>query len=160
MNQKLIDMVFSKQLQNKTMTFNDALKIMWEKKLLQTGEIAEQAVVKKSKGLLKQNTRNKKSSDFSDNSELKYSTVQYNSANCGRAQITGLRNKTGLLRVIVFEPITKKNYYFKVPHKVYNTVTSPKIYFDSNGGPRTPTRRDANFNMWEYECTEQELSTK
>jgi hypothetical protein len=160
MNQELIDMLFSKKERNKVMTFNEALEIMWDKNLLQTGEIAERGLVKKSKGRLKQNSRNKKSSDFNDGSELKYITVRSDSAHCSRAQIGGLKGKTGLLRVMIFEPITKKNYFFRVPHKIYSTITSPKVYFDTAGNPRSPTRKDANFDMWQYQCTVKEWSAK
>ena len=160
MNQQLINFLFSAKIRSTVMTFNEAIELMWEKHLLQTGEIAERGLAKKSKGRLKQNSRNKKSSDFNDGSELKYATVQYESANCGRAQIVGLSGKTGLLRVIVFEPLTKKNYFFRVPHKIYSTVTGLKVYFDIVGNPRSPTRKGANFDMWKYKCTVKEWSAK
>ena len=154
-------MVFSARERNEVMTFNDFMKRMWDKNLLPiiAGELAEQALVKKSKGKLKQNTRNKKASDFSDKSEHKYVTV-YAYGNNRRAGIAGLKNKIGLLRVMVYDPLTDKNYFFKVPHSVYSKVTSPKIYFDSVGNPKAPTRRDANFNMWNYECTMKQWAAK
>jgi len=160
MNQQLINMLFSAKERNAKMTLNEAIELMWEKNLLQTGEIAERGLVKKSKGLLTQNSRNKKSSDFNDGSELKYATVQYDSPNCARAQINGLNGKTGLLRVMIFEPVTKKNYFFRVPYEIYSTVTSPKVYFDLVGNPRTPTRKGANFDMWQYVCTFNEWSAQ
>jgi hypothetical protein len=159
MNQQLINMVFSARERNEVMTFNEFIKRMWDKNLLPSGELAEQALVKKSKGALKQNTRNKKASDFNDKSEHKYVTVgPY--VNNRRAGITGLKNKIGLLRVMVYDPLTGKNYFFRVPHSVYSKVTSPKIYFDSVGNPKAPTRRDANFNMWDYECTMKQWAAK
>lgn len=160
MNQQLINMLYTPAQRTQAMTFNQCLELLWSQNLLATGELAEQALVKKSRGVIKQNTRNRKASDFTDNSEHKYSTVQYNSRYCGRAQITGLKNKTGLLRVMVYEPRTGKNYFFRVPHSVYSRVTSPKIYFDLEGQPRDPVRKDANFNMWQYKCTVAEWAAK
>jgi hypothetical protein len=160
MNQQLINFLFSAKERSTKMTFNEAIELMWEKNLLQTGEIAERGLVKKSKGRLKQNSRNKKSSDFNDGSELKYVTARQDTANCVRANIVGLKGKTGLLRVVVFEPITKKNYFFRVPHKIYSTVASPKVYFNAKGNPRTPTRKGSSFDMWEHVCTVNEWSAK
>lgn len=154
-------MVFSPDERAEVMTFNDFMKKLWDKNLLSslTGELAEQALVKKSRGALKQNTRNKKASDFNDKSEHKYVTV-YAQTNIRRAGISGLKNKIGLLRVMAYEPLTDKNYFFRVPHSVYSKVSSPKIYFDAEGNPRAPTRKDANFNMWDHQCTMAEWAAK
>jgi hypothetical protein len=161
MNQQLINMVFSARERNKVMTLNEFMKKLWDNNLshIIAGELAEQALVKKSQGKLKQNTRNKKASDFNDGSEHKYSTVGP-SGNQRRANISNLKNKTGLLRAMIYEPLTDKNYFFRVPHKIYSKVCSPKIYFDKNGNPKAPTRQGANFNMWDYKCTMKQWAAK
>jgi hypothetical protein len=158
-NQQLINMVFSARERNEVMTFNEFMKKMWDKNLVPSGELAEQALVKKSKGALKQNTRNKKASDFNDKSEHKYATVGP-ATNQRRCNIAGLKNKIGLLRVMAYDPLTDKNYFFRVPHSVYSKVASLKIYFDRNGNPKAPTRQGANFNMWDYECTMKQWAAK
>lgn len=161
MNTKLIKMLFSAYQLNRKMTFLEALMIMWKADLLHTGEMAERACVKQSQGRLQKNSKNKKGSDFNDGSEHKYITVGYHSGyKCGRAQITALQNKTGLVRVMVFEPKTATNYYFRVPHRVYSKVASPKVYFDSQGRPRSPSRTGANFDMWKHKCSQQEWAAK
>ena len=161
MNQQLIQMLFSEKQLQRRMTFKQALSCLWDQHLLNTGEMAERALVKKSKGQLKQNTRNKKASDFSDHSENKYATVRYESdQHCGRASISGLNNKIGLLRVIVYEPKTQTNYFFRVPHRVYKNVRSPKIYFDQKGQPKSPTRKGSKFDMWNYKCTAKQWAAK
>ena len=114
--------------------------------------MAEQALVKKSK-TLKQNTRGKKGSDFTDHTEHKYSTVRYGSKNCGRAQINGIKHKIGDIRIMVFEPVQQQNWYFKIPHSVYKNVASLKVYFNLDGSPRDPKRIDSKINLWDHKCS-------
>jgi hypothetical protein len=157
MNTELIKLRFTKSVLDSQVTFAEALRILWEKNLINTGEMAEQALVRKSNSL-KQNSRGKKGSDFSDGSEHKYSTVRYESANCGRAQITGLKNKTGLIRIMVYEPLHQVNYYFKIHTRDLAGQVSPKVYFYKDGTPKVTGRIDKKLNLWDHECTRKEWS--
>jgi hypothetical protein len=158
MNTQLINMAFPYNVRNKTLTFNDALKFLWQQDLINVGELAEKAIVKKSKKLVKKK-KNAKGSDFKDGSDSKYCTVFYDSTNY--ATVSGLKNKTGKLRVMVYEPKTQKNYFFIIPHNVYrpyqHTGDSLKIYFTKDGQPRK-TQRETNTrpNLWLHECSAKE----
>ena len=157
MNTQLVNMAFSNHTRNKLVTFNDAVKFLREQGLINVGELTEKALVKKSKKKLKQNKKNAKGSDFKDKSDSKYCTVYYDKST-NYATVSGLRNKTGKLRVMVYEPKTQKNYYFIIPHHVYapyqHTGDSLKIYFYRDGQPRT-TQRETNTrpNLWLHKCS-------
>ena len=160
MNQQLINMAFTSKQRNKVMTFNDAVKLLWNKNLISTGELSEVAIAATNKKL-KQNPRGTKGSDFNDGSEVKYKTVTYSDSKfCGRAGFAGLTHKTGKFRAVVFEPKTQKNYFFIIPYCVYSKVVSPKVYFDINGKPRKTTRSDSNFDMWKYKVTAEQWAAK
>ena len=155
MNLELVKLRFSKKQLDAQMTLVEAIEFLWKDNLINVGEMAEQAAVRKSK-TLKQNTRGKKGSDFTDLTEHKYSTVAYGSKNCGRAQINGIKNKVSDIRAMVFEPVRSKNWYFKIPFAVYKDVASLKVYFNLDGTPRDPVRCDSKINLWEYQCTQKE----
>ena len=157
MNTELIKLRFTKQNLNSQLTLIEAIKLLWGDNLINVGEMAEQALVRKSKNL-KQNSRGKKGSDFNDLTEHKYSTVRYESANCGRAQINGIKNKVGDIRIMVYEPVRGKNWYFRIPNSAYKKVASLKVYFNLDGSPRDPIRIDSKINLWDYKCTRKEWS--
>jgi hypothetical protein len=160
MNQQLIKMLFDLKQRQQKMTFEQALDKLWSMDLIRTGEMAERALIRRNRSGLRKNSRNQKASDFSDNSEHKYVTVRYDTKTTGRANVTGLDNKKGLLRVMCYEPKTQTNYFFRVPYRVYKNVVSPKIYFDGQGHPKTPTRKGSNFDMWRYKCTAEQWAGK
>ena len=157
MNSELVRLAFSNYYRKECFTLEEAIEFLWDKNLINVGEMAEQALVKKSKNL-KQNSRGKKGSDFNDLTEHKYSTVRYESANCGRAQINGIKNKVGDIRIMVYEPVKNKNWYFRIPNSVYKKVASLKVYFNLDGSPRDPIRIDRKINLWDHKCTQKEWS--
>ena len=157
MNTELVKLRFTKNTLDSQLTVIEAIVLLWKDNLINVGEMAEQALVKKSKNL-KQNSRGKKGSDFDDLTEHKYSTVRYESANCGRAQITGIKNKVGDIRIMVYEPVQDKNWYFRIPNSVYNKVATLKVYFNLDGSPRNPVRIDSKINLWDHKCTRKEWS--
>lgn len=141
------------------MTFNDAIKFLWDQGLINVGELAEKAIVKKNKKH-KQMKKNSKGSDFIDGSDSKYCTVFYDKTT-NYASVGGLRNKTGKLRVMVYEPKTQKNYFFIIPHKIYAPYqpnnTTLKIYFTKDGDPRKTSRAgNTRPNLWRHECSIEE----
>jgi len=157
MNTELVKLRFTKKKLESQLTLIEAIEILWKDNLINVGEMAEQALVRQSKSL-KQNSRGKKGSDFNDLTEHKYSTVSYYSANCGRAGIGGIKNKVGDIRIMVYEPVQGKNWYFRVPHSVYKKVATLKVYFNLDGSPRNPTRVDSKINLWNHKCTRKEWS--
>lgn len=157
MNLELAKLRFTKKQLDTQMSLVEAIEFLWKDNLINVGEMAEQAAVRKSKNL-KQNSRGKKGSDFTDLTEHKYSTVRYGSKFCGRAQINGIKNKVGDIRAMVFEPVQGKNWYFRIPKSVYQNVASLKVYFNLDGSPRDPVRSDSKINLWKYQCSRKEWS--
>lgn len=160
MNTQLVNMAFPYHVRNKTLTFNDVIKLLWQQDLINVGELAEKALVQKSKKKLIKKKKNAKGSDFKDGSDSKYITVFYDKFT-NYASVGGLKNKTGKLRVMVFEPKTKKNYFFIIPHRVYapyqHNGDSLKIYFTKDGQPRTKQREtNTRPNLWLNECSAKE----
>lgn len=83
--------------------------------------------------------------DGSDGSDAKLSTVRYrNKGKAYSACVSGTKNKTGKLRVQVYERITNKFYYFVIPHKSYTRITYLEIPFNLDGTPKV------NAKWWAY----------
>lgn len=101
---------------------------------------------------------NSKGMDFTDGSDAKSSSVR-TCAN-GRiysAPITGLKNKQGLLRAMVYERKMKKFYYFLIPYSAYEYISDKsniEIYFNHNGMPRRNTVTRTCENIWAYEVAD------
>ena len=57
-----------------------------------------------------------------------------------------IKNKKGLLRIIVAETLTNEVYYFKVPYDAYKDMTAFYIYFNEDGTPKY------NGKSWQYQC--------
>jgi hypothetical protein len=157
MNKKLVSMVYSNYYRKELFTLEEAIEFLWKDNVINVGELAERALVKKNKKL-KQNSRGQKGSDFNDDSDSKYSTVCYYDGTA-YATIAGIKNKIGMLRVMVHEPKTNKNYFFRIPHKVYAPYVgkndSLKVWFDKEGNPRHP-KRNLRHNLWRHECSAKE----
>jgi hypothetical protein len=157
MNKELVEMAFSKYYRTDFFTLEEAIEFLWKRDLINVGELAEIALSKK--GNLKKASRGNKGYDFDDKSDSKYVTVCHY-AKGSYANISGIQNKIGTLRVMAHEPLTNKNYYFKVPYRVYEPYTgandSIKIWFDSCGNPRNPTRNTRNYNLWDHRCSKEE----
>jgi hypothetical protein len=164
MNRELVNMAFSWYHRTDYFTLQEAIDFLWQRDLINVGELAELALCKQGK--LKKTSRNNKGFDFIDKSDSKYVTVTHYKDPRGKIQsyacIGGIRNKVGTLRVMVNEPKTGINYFFKIPYEVYKNYTraddSLKIYFDENGNPRDPRGSNSRCNLWDYECSRKEWS--
>lgn len=158
MNKKLVSMAYSNYYRKELFTLEEAIEFLWKDNVINVGELAERAIIRNSKNLTK-NSRGQKGSDFSDKSDSKYVTVHYGSS--AYAAIAGIKNKIGMLRVMVHEPKTNKNYFFRIPYKVYAPYVgkndSIKVYFNKHtGAPRRPTRENIRYDLWDYKCSAEE----
>ena len=156
MNRELVNMAFSHYYRTDLFTLEEAIEFLWERNLINVGELAEKAIVRNSD--LTQNKRNTRGSDFCDKSDSKYTSV-YHGPGASYAPGSGIQNKGGALRILVHEPKTDKNYFFVVPYQVYKAYTnandSIKIWFDSDGNPRNP-KRNIRENLWKYKVSKKE----
>jgi len=70
------------------------------------------------------------------------------------APVTAIYNKTGTLRVQVYERKQNKFYYFAIPRRAYIDVpksSNIEIPFEIDGTPRRKPRRQVYVNWWRYE---------
>jgi hypothetical protein len=130
----------------------ELIKFLWENHYFSVGEMAENVTAAKAK--LTKQSRGKKGSDYTDESEHKYLTVRYRKTD-GDATINGLGHKIGLLRARLFEPRTGKTYFFLIPHKIYSKAATVKICFNLDGSPKMP-RTSKYPNWWNYSVTMKE----
>jgi hypothetical protein len=148
-------MAYSNYFRKELFSLEEAIQFLWRDGVINVGELAEKAIVRKGKKLT-QNSRGQKGSDFDDKSDSKYVTVTYY-GNAAYACINSIQNKIGMLRVMVYEPKTDKNYFFRIPYKVYapykNANNSIKIYFDKQGKPRRPTKENKRYDLWDHQCS-------
>lgn len=97
--------------------------------------------------------------DFSDGSDAKLTSVRtFNYDLSYSSQVSGLKNKTGTLRIQCYERKTKKFYYFKIPGDAYEHQRNLKkpaleIPFNLDGTPRRVPMRHCNHNFWEFEVS-------
>lgn len=159
MNNKLFEHAFADDDHNKSYSLREAMDFFWGRNLINKGELTEQAIAKSSK--ISQNIRNTKGSDLKDGSEIKYAEVFYDKRST-YATIGGFKNKTGMIRAWVYEPITKENYFFLIPYRAYSQYfssgkkTTMKVWFDKKGKPRDPSNNQYE-NLWDYEVTEKQF---
>ncbi len=88
-------------------------------------------------------------------SDAKLSTVR--TSGYGKrysAPVTNIFNKTGTLRVQVYERKQNKFYYFAFPRRTYKDIprsSNIEIPFELNGNPRRVPARKVFVNWWNYE---------
>lgn len=91
--------------------------------------------------------------DISDGSDAKLVTVRNcNSGKTYSAPVSGIYNKTGSLRVQVYERKQDKFYYFAIPNAAYKTIpktSNIEIPFELDGTPKRIN--NCNVNWWNYE---------
>jgi hypothetical protein len=104
--------------------------------------------------------------DFDDDSDAKLTSVRTFSSGKGySAQVSGLKNKIGTLRIQCYERKTGEFYYFKIPshgYKHQQTLKTPalEIPFNLDGTPRRKPLGWSNHNMWEWEVSDfKEMAT-
>lgn len=98
------------------------------------------------------------SHDISDGSDVKLVSVrEHSSGTRYDAGVRNFKNKTGDLLVIVYERITERFYYFRIPHSAYSNVTEVEIPFNLDGSPQRHVRVSSHYSYtrkqrwWKYE---------
>jgi hypothetical protein len=88
-------------------------------------------------------------------SDAKLSTVR--TSGYGKqysAAVTSIYNKTGTLRVQVYERKQNRFYYFAIPRRAYIKIpktSNIEIPFEIDGTPRRIPSRTVKVNWWRYE---------
>jgi hypothetical protein len=71
------------------------------------------------------------------------------------AVIKQFHNKVGDLYVCVYEPLTEKFYFFRVPPRIYKGRKTLAVYFEQDGKPRRKQLRyDADRPLWDCEVSD------
>ena len=98
-------------------------------------------------------------------SDAKLSSVR--TSNYGKtytAPVRSIFNKTGTLRVQVYERKQNCFFYFAIPRRAYIKVpksSNIEIPFEMDGTPRRAPMRKVNVNWWRYEVNSwNEMATK
>ncbi len=82
--------------------------------------------------------------DFCDNSDAKKSISQHRNNDIKRRQwtnsaaITGLSNKRGLIRALVYSKVQDKFYFFAIPYTAYQGMNRIDVLMDSSVGYKDP----------------------
>lgn len=80
--------------------------------------------------------------DFCDNSDAKKAVSQFRNNNVAKGiwtnsvTIRDIKNKTGILRAIIYSKEQEKFYFFAIPYKAYNGLTQVEISMDQFSGYR------------------------
>lgn len=145
MSNILIETVFGKDLKKK-MPLEDAIQLIISKNLFDIGELAEQAISKKSG--IDQCDKNTPGIDLVSGKQIKHAQTNpdhVNSYNL-KAHIT-VRGITAPILAVVTERVTKQQYFFYVPYKAHKHLNGNTfcIPFETDGTPRRSN------SWWKYE---------
>ena len=111
------------------------------------GKIVEDQMIEMSGGLLKLNTNPNRSEDFDDYSDAKFLTVSpWKYENRASLDWQAFKNKKGALRMVIYERIQNRLYYFYIPRRAYKDMRVIKIPFDRKTGDPKDTNK-----WWAYE---------
>ena len=92
--------------------------------------------------------------DFSDGSDAKLSTARYCWNGKRYSAPVKMKNKTGWLRIQVYERNYDNFYYFKIPFESYKEVkptSNIEIPFEIDGTPKRQKHPQAIYHWWRYE---------
>ena len=101
---------------------------------------------------------NKNGRDFTDGSDAKKATILIHDVSDGynnlkrSATIANLKNKRGILRIMIADPIYEKLYYFKVPRSLYMGKVTLTFTFSLQGETKIQRYRDGKetttWKLW------------
>lgn len=135
MNQ-LYSTLFGQKL-SKQFLLKDAIKLLDEMNLINTGELAELAISKKSQ--VERCSKNYPKIDLVSGVQIKHGlTNPETKGNDGRMRAwISIKGQTSIILAVITERLTGKQYFFRLPRKAYqhcqaNTIGIP---FDQDGSP-------------------------
>lgn len=127
--------VFGRKL-NKTYKLADVLSMLDEMNLLQCGELAEQAISKKSG--VSQCTKNTPAIDLVTGVQIKHARTHFNKErpHVQKAYI-GIKGTTAPILAVVTEQVTGKQFFLNIPYKARRHLNGNTIavQFDKDGNP-------------------------
>ena len=142
MNNVLTETLFGDMRQTR-MSFEKAFNFLLSKDLINVGELAEQAISKKSGvAMCNKNTAN---IDLVSGVQIKYATVKKPASSDYYLAFISLRTTAPILCVIT-NPVINQQYFLHIPYKAFRLVNGSciNILFGKDGHPR-PSQ------WWHYE---------
>lgn len=131
------------------------------RKAVKQGDLALESMVENAISLTGNLERvDKVGMDFADGSDAKKVTVvnQGTKKDPNRGAGFSTKNKRGMLRVVVIEPMTKEVFYFKIPPEFYvgqeqtRRETGLRIRFSKNGGKPVKFSKNAKTSKALWDC--------
>jgi len=147
MDNILLETVFGEDLK-KTFTLEEAYEIFAKKNLIEVGELAEQAISKKSG--VAQCEKNTPEIDLITGKQIKHAQTNPNGNNINSLKAWfSVKNTSAPILLVVTERLTKKQYFFYIPYSSYAHVNANAISipFELHGAPRRSN------HWWKHEVT-------
>ena len=142
MSNVLTQTLFGNNLQN-TMTLENAISFLLSKNLINVGELAEQAISKKSGvAMCSKNTAN---IDLVSGVQIKYSTVKM-PASSDRYLAYITINTTAPILCVITNPVLKEQYFLHIPYRAFRHLSGNciNISFGRDGHP-------GSSQWWNYQ---------
>ena len=142
MNNALTQTIFGNEL-HAHMSLLDAISLLGSKNLINVGELAEQAISKKSGvAMCSKNTAN---IDLVSGVQIKYATVKMSaSSDYYRAYIS--INTTAPILCVINNPVINEQYFLHIPYRAFRHLSGNciSISFGTDGQPGSSI-------WWQYE---------
>lgn len=142
MNNALTQTIFGNKLHTH-MSLLDAISLLGSKNLINVGELAEQAISKKSGvAMCSKNTAN---IDLVSGVQIKYATVKMSaSSDYYRAYIS--INTTAPILCVINNPVINEQYFLHIPYRAFRHLSGNciNISFGTDGQPSSSI-------WWQYE---------
>jgi hypothetical protein len=136
MKDVLVETVFGRKLKSE-MTLEKAIQMLKDLDLIDIGELAEQAISKTTK--IARCSKNTPDIDLVSGVQIKH--AQTNTEHIVKSQLNAwisIKDHTAPILAVVTERVTKKQYFFHIPYRVYSKQNGNAICvpFESDGTPR------------------------
>jgi hypothetical protein len=142
MNDVLTQTLFGSELQTR-MSLQNAIALLSSKNLINVGELAEQAISKKSGiAMCGKNTAN---IDLVSGMQIKYATVKKPASSKYYLAYISI-NTTAPILCVITNPVLNEQYFLHIPYRAFKHLDGNciNIYFGKDGEPRSS-------QWWNYE---------
>lgn len=148
----LLSTLFGEKLKEK-LTLEEAVDLLKSMNLVNVGELAEQAISKKSG--VKMCDRNTPEIDLVSGKQIKHATTSpvKNKPNQRKAFLS-IAGTTAPILAVITETITNEQYFLYIPFSAYRHLSGNTIslYFDKDGNPGTSQWWNYEVNSFEELC--------
>lgn len=120
---------------NEPTTWRNALEAIDACGILDRGELTEQ-IIGETRNSAQADSRCQKAWDLKDGAEIKYATLRKSvKFHYCEATISGVSTKTGIMLIVVIDPINDKPWFFRIPNVAYTGRTGLILSFNCDRQP-------------------------